>query len=469
MQHRQAMNWARLADAVGKRYPGGEDLVQNALLNVLEHEDQDVLDRVWRMREGMRSTVQDIIQNAHEDVDDWADNPDINDYLLGPDEAVDQSWLDMADNKVDTLEARIRDAYDDPDIAEQAIAAQQGTPHRWVEDRYKSEMAALEEVEADRKKKPIYMRPAHALDYDLVELAAESFALKEEHTLGWCDDESEVLDVCGQIGQRAVKSAYEMGLTSPEAAVLVNRIAGKVADVTSVHHVVTEPYKAKRYGATRIGGGDWMALCEGRRSLHAEGPVNNPGITSGYDLEDEQTWAALFPQGWSDERFTLPAGDPSTVQAFVNHLDARTSPEDTDWQLWDTKEARQAHAAKALGLTLDLQGRAHVAEPASWKVAALAGRKAFWNAGDHIEKLRRNGKALWKAGLTRDPSLGYKVVPRNGIRVKSLRKSGVTDHDGAWHPFSSGPLTLIVRKDKKDSFLEALGETNVGEFNIATI
>lgn len=467
----QARNWAAVADRMSARYAvtvrrwlEHEDLVQAGLLAILELSDgADLLDKAWALRQGMRNVLDQVIRDRPEllDEDPW----------LGPDEPVHESWLAML-NEPDSLTRRLRTAYSDDEQVADAVAANYvGGGYRdedWlaIEGYEIAETIQVEETWDE----PEYMQPEWRMDDDEVDLVATAFGE------GFCISYAAGLAKAKSWGgvrfmaTELVKMAFGWGLTPPECAHLVNVCACEM-----VKRAPTEEDAALWYSVFRNGAGDHMALCEPPGAVlrpleedvaplprGTEFPAaEQPGLCSGYGIEDDETWMRLFPDGPGEERHTLPQGSEAVLQDLLGYVHARTQPEDvswdgeyTGWKLWDTEVARKTF------LEATLRG-------ASWKEAALMGRRAFWNlpAASRNGMLRRNYLALEGAGLTIKPELGYKVVPVTAVTVDSLTRSGVRSN-GQFHPFGQGHMDLIVQEDKVESFLNALAQTEVGAFHV---
>lgn len=440
----QALNWAKVASAVARKSASRElqeDLVQSALLAILEDPSDDLLDKAWAVRGGIRNPLRRIARDRA--TEDASTHPEGDDPWLGHD-TPHPAWPQMLDEE-DRLTQRIREAYveqafrgRDPDAsicpadgdiwveaqakADEAVKASSGTGYWGIED----EARMVDEPQPDpRWQPPIYMRPEHRLDWDEVEISAARFdpGWIDENT-HWADyvyhgEEKEVMTYLGTLGTDAMRFARTEGLSPVEAAVLANRVARMVCD---------EAPRGKEglyYSAVRNGAGDLMAACEGKSRVclraesdyeHADGkgtgtelPTPCPGATSNYAIEDEEVWMQLFPDGPGNERYELPKGDDRDIERLVGAVGARVEPEDVTykqspfigeedeylgWQLWDTKVARQAHVRACLYRN-------------DWDECALAGRKAFWAHKDHNHMLYRNYQALHAEGLDRDDS--YKV------------------------------------------------------------
>jgi len=413
MNTEQALNWAKIADLMARRsvHPNDvEDVVQTALMRMLEG-PEDHVKRIWEARMAARNEARSIARERL-DSEDASTHPDGGDPWLTPDDTISESWLQMLEEE-DRFEERIREAYEDPDEADEAVAAQSPTPFGSVDAEWEEMLSELEEVDT-RRAMPIYMQPEWRVDRDMARMVAQSFKP------GWvgtvhlrAESQEDVLEWLEALGKRAVVHAWEQGLTPPECAYYVNLVARTVADEAP------EGDEGLYYGAFRYAAGDHMALA-------GEGAV---GAHSSYTIEDEDVWAELFPQGFSDEKHTLPKGSPSDAEDLVGYVSARREPEDVSvrispfigeedvfeyqgWNIWDTALSRKVEAICALGLTWDLDGKPHMAEPQSWRRAAKAGRDAFWQhlrADSRKDLLRRHYRALNSAGLMRDRDDGYEV------------------------------------------------------------
>lgn len=456
MNEVQALSWARLADVLGRRSLNPldlEDAVQSAVARAMEKDD--LVDRLMEVRMAIRYPTQ--ISARNEERQEMA----AQELVEGPEgNEPHQDWLDMFEEQESALDRRLREVYaggvkeryfqrqEDGSLvecirlvdgevvplatAEDAIEAQESTPYGCVVAEHEEMLRELEEAYADRQAVPYHMQPEFRMDHGEVDLALEAFRFPEpEATWYWQDwvyrkPVDDVVEWLGWLGGEAVRFAHlQAGLSPVEAAHFVNQLAQVIVDEA--------PYKrrGRYYNAFRNGAGDWMALCDPEEQDYLPGykhhrgkgiiPGNMevtdgaPGACSNYSLEDEDVWMWLFPDGPGNEVFTLPRGSVRDMVDLVNYIDG-LPPENVDWEHWDSQISRQAFAIKALGLSLDEDGNPVQVAPSSWKVAAKAGRDAFWQLLDgaaRSELLSRNGKALYRAGLRRDPEDGYKIKSRH--------------------------------------------------------
>jgi hypothetical protein len=193
-----------------------------------------------------------------------------------------------------------------------------------------------------------------------------------------------------------------------------------------------------------------MALCD-----------EGPGVTSGYGIEDEEVWRRLFPVGADGtETAGLPSGSVSDIEALIETVGDRTSPEDVTWdsdgyrgwEHWDVAVARQAELRACLVGLLP------------WDEAATARSRAFWRLPLAKQLIAQNRAALHAEGLRREPALGYRVVPLGAVVVDKLYKTGV-ETNGQLVPFRAGRLDMVVtggpeRADRLREQLVNLGVDN---------
>lgn len=490
METKHALNWAKVCDVASRRaWTGGpldrEDLVQSGVLGALEGEF--IPDKAKGAYERMRDDIERLydeplmapLEHARYD-------PNASDgFWLGADEDADPQYIrDMLDGSYDSLSQRISEAYDDPKIANQAVAASMGSTYAWMTDDDNGDVidaiqADEQHVERpwDRPESSEYVDECVQYLFRTGDIWDISKVSPEDVDASWLRFVSPPIPCTLDAGTdkklhhnlsqrwwlRDYPSSIEFdGVEYKPSAFDVSMLAqGKahLRDIRFNYLTAARPLNERELArltlsVARIVSAGARTQGKSNADEYRLAVIDSVLESLGPDgTIDDEVWDRVDPD-WPDDadRYKLDVqGSVRDVQALVRHIkqDLR-EPTDVSydmvtqtykgWQEWDTKEGLRA-AIKAMFIEFTSPNGVH-----------FRAKQAFWSQRSNARTtMAENNNALKSIGLMRVKAFKYNVVPRESIPVKSLlRKSKkVRDVWGWLHDLVPGTV-LSVQQDKAD-------------------